>query len=213
LHTTFLKDQQNKFMEVKFADSFWKSLKTLSRHQTWWYKIYEFFRRDLPYFLENIWFFRKELYAFRSWDYSFNLDLFRRSLEKTVNTIEHYGNEVDESRIKKVEKMKRAIQLIKNVRSDEYISQAESELGKIKNSDWLWTEREDTEEESIHNKKIFEMAREIEDSEWKELWSIIQGQDVKEYRKLYDAQSEEEKRERELWNEWFDGSGMKSWWD
>ena len=200
-------------MEVKFADSFWKSLKTLSRHQTWWYKIYEFFRRDLPYFLENIWFFRKELYAFRSWDYSFNLDLFRRSLEKTVNTIEHYGNEVDESRIKKVEKMKRAIQLIKNVRSDEYISQAESELGKIKNSDWLWTEREDTEEESIHNKKIFEMAREIEDSEWKELWSIIQGQDVKEYRKLYNAQSEEEKRERELWNEWFDGSGMKSWWD
>jgi len=130
-----------------------------------------------------------------------------------VNTIEHYGNEVDESRIKKVEKMKRAIQLIKNVRSDEYISQAESELGKIKNSDWLWTEREDTEEESIHNKKIFEMAREIEDSEWKELWSIVQGQDVKEYRKLYDAQSEEEKRERELWNEWFDGSGMKSWWD
>jgi len=115
--------------------------------------------------------------------------------------------------MKKIEKMKRAIQLIKNVRSDEYISQAESELGKIKNSDWLWTEREDTEEESIHNKKIFERAREIEDSEWKELWSIIQGQDVKEYRKLYDAQTEEEKRERELWNEWFDGSGMKSWWD
>ena len=77
-------------MKVTFADSFWKSLKRLSRQQTWWYKTYEFFRRDLPYFLENIWYFRKELYAFRSWDYSFNLDLFRRSLEKTVHTIEHY---------------------------------------------------------------------------------------------------------------------------
>ena len=63
-------------MKIEFADSFWKSLKTLSRHETWWYKTYEFFRRDLPYFLENIWFFRKELYAFRSWDYSYNLDLF-----------------------------------------------------------------------------------------------------------------------------------------
>jgi len=200
-------------MKVEFADSFWKSLKTLSRQQTWWYKTYEFFRRDLPYFLENIWFFRKELYTFRSWDYSYNLDLFRRSLEKTAHTIEHYGHEVDESRLKKIEKMKRSIQLIKNIRSDEYINQSELELGELKNSDWLWDNIEDTEEESIHNKKIFERAREIEDSEWKELWSIIQGQDVKEYRKLYDDQTEEEKRERELWNEWFDGSGMKSWWD
>ncbi len=87
---------------------------------------------DLKYELypsntENIWFFRKELYAFRSWDYSYNLDLFRRSLEKTVDTIEHYGHEVEESRMKKVEKMKRTIQLIKNVRSDEYVRNAEKE--------------------------------------------------------------------------------------
>jgi hypothetical protein len=200
-------------MKIEFVDSFWKSLKRLSRHQTWWYKTYEFFRRDLPYFLENIWFFRRELYAFRSWDYSFNLDLFRRSLEKTVHTIEHYGYEVNESRLKKVDKMKRAIQLIKNVRSDEYVREAEKELGEIKNFDWLLTDREDTEEESAHNKKVFTRAKEIQDDEWKELWSIIYGQDVNEYRKLYDAQTEEEKEERELWNEWFDGSGMKSWWD
>ena len=35
-------------MKVEFADTFWKSLKRLSRHETWWYKTYEFFRRDLP---------------------------------------------------------------------------------------------------------------------------------------------------------------------
>ena len=200
-------------MEIKIADSFWKSLKTLSRHQTWWYKTYEFFRRDLPYFLENIWFFRKELYAFRSWDYSFNLDLFRRSLEKTVNTIENYGNEVEESRMKKVEKMKRAINLIKNVRSDEYINQAELELGEIKNSDWLWTDKEDTEEERIHNRKVCDRAREIQNSEWKELWLIIHGQDLEEYRKIYNSKTDNEKKDGNLWNEWFDGSGMTSWWD
>ena len=200
-------------MKVEFADSFWKSLKTLSRHHTWWYKTYEFFRRDLPYFLENIWFFRKELFAFRSWDYSCNLDLFRRSLEKTVDTIENHGNEVDESRLKKVEKMKRTIQLIKNVRSDDYVKESEKELGKIKNSDWLWTDREDTEEERSHNKKIFGRSREIEDSEWKELWSIIHGQDMNEFRKIYDSKTDEEKKEESVWNDWFDGSGMKSWWD
>ena len=200
-------------MKIEFADSFWKSLKRLSRQQTWWYKTYKFFRRDLPYFLENIWFFRKELYAFRSWDYSFNLDLFRRSLEKTVNTIEFYGHEVDESRLKKVEKMKRAIQLLKNVRSDEYVRVAEKELGELKNNDWLWNDRDDTEEESIHNKNVFERAREIEDSEWKELWSIIHGQDVKEYSKIYNSKTDEEKEDGGVWNNWFDGSGIKSWWD
>jgi hypothetical protein len=200
-------------MEIKFADSFWKSLKTLSRHQTWWYKTYEFFRRDLPYFLENIWFFRKELWAFRSWDYSYNLDLFRRSLEKTVHTIEYHGNEVDESRLKKVEKMKRAIQLINNIRIDEYVKIAEKELGELKNSDWLWDDREDTDEERIHNKKVFERAREIEDSEWNELWSIIQGQNVKEYSEIYNSKTDEEKKEGDVWNNWFDGSGLKGWWD
>ena len=153
------------------------------------------------------------MFAFRSWDYSYNLDLFRRSLEKTVDTIENHGNEVDESRLKKVEKMKRTIQLIKNVRSDDYVKESEKELGKIKNSDWLWTDREDTEEERDHNKKVFKRAREIEDFEWKELWSIIHGQDMNEFRKIYDSKTDEEKKEESVWNDWFDGSGMKSWWD
>jgi hypothetical protein len=200
-------------MKVTFADSFWKSLKTLSRHQTWWYKTYKFFRRDLPYFLENIWFFRKELYAFRSWDYSYNLDLFRRSLEKTVDTLENHGHEIEESRIKKVEKMKRAIQLFNNVRNDEYIREAEKELGELKNSDWLWHDREDTDEERIHNGNVFRRAREVEISEWKELWSIIHGQDMKEYSEIYNSKTDEEKREQAVWNDWFDGSGIKSWWD
>jgi hypothetical protein len=201
-------------MKVEFADSFWKSLKRLSRQQTWWYKTYEFVRRDLPYFLENIWFFRKELYAFRSWDYSFNLDLFRRSLEKTVDTIENHGHEVDESRLKKVEKMKRAIQLIKNVRSDEYIRRAEEELGKLKNTDWLWNDREDTEEEKNHNSKVYKRGREIEESEWKELWLIIQGQDITEFSsKTQKIKDSEPQDEMHSYTDWFDGSGIRGWWD
>ncbi len=130
-----------------------------------------------------------------------------------MNTIEFYGHEVDESRLKKVEKMKRAIQLLKNVRSDEYVRVAEKELGELKNNDWLWNDRDDTEEERIHNKNVFERAREIEDSEWKELWSIIHGQDVKEYSKIYNSKTDEEKEDGGVWNNWFDGSGIKGWWD
>ena len=72
---------------------------------------------------------------------------------------------------------------------------------------------EDTDEERAHNKMVFMRAREIEDSEWKELWLIVHGQDIKEFRKIYDSKTEEEKREDSVWDDWFDGSGMKSWWD
>jgi len=199
-------------MEIKFADSFWESLKTLSRHQTWWYKTYNFFRRDLPYFLENVWYFRKQLWSFRSWDYSFNLQMFGRSLEKTVNTIKN-GHEVDKTRLKKVDKMKRVIYLIDRIKTENYTEEAELELGKLKNVDWLFNGREDTSEEREHNRKVFNRAREIEESEWNELWVILKGQDLNEYQKLYNSQTEEQKHKKELWDDWYDGSGMKHWWD
>jgi hypothetical protein len=115
--------------------------------------------------------------------------------------------------MKKVEKMKRAIQLLKNVRSDQYTKRAEEELGELKNSDWLWNGREDTQEEKNHNRNVFKRAREIEDLEWKELWSIIHGQDMKEYSEIYNSKTDEEKEEGGVWNDWFDGSGLKGWWD
>ena len=209
-------------MKIEFADSFGKSIKRLIRHQTWWYKTYEFFRRDLPYFLENIWFFRKELYAFRSWDYSFNIEIFRRSLEKTVNTIEHYGHEVDISRMKKVEKMKRAIHLMNRFREDCYISDAEKKLGNLINNDWQFEKLingnhklidSENEKEKNHNRKVYDLARKIEEDEWKELWYIFKGQDNEEYRSLYDSKTDKEKKERDIRYDWFDGSNMKGWWD
>jgi hypothetical protein len=105
-------------MKVVFADSFFESLERMRRHQTWWYKTYEFFRYNLPYFFRNIWSFRRELYRFRSWDYQFNQDLFSRSLELAADGMEKYGREVDETRLKKVAMMRRAAALLRN-REDE----------------------------------------------------------------------------------------------
>lgn len=200
-------------MKIKFTDSFWKSLKTLNRHQSWWYKSYEVIRYKLPMFFENIWFFRKEMWNFRSWDYTFNLNLFARSLEKTENTLEYHGNEIEISRMKKVFMIKRAVKLIRNINEGDYTLRAEIELGDLKNIDGWFSEIEDTPEEKEHNKKVFELSSKIEDDEWKELFFILQGQDMDEYRKLYDNKSEEEKMSHDVWNNWYDGSGMKNWWD
>ena len=210
-------------MEIKFADSFHKSLKRLIWHQHPIYKFYEFFRYNLPKFLGNLWFFRKQLWQFRSWDYSFNLQIFARSLEKTVETIEFHGFEVDTTRLKKVEKMKRVIQLIHNVRTDSYIEMAEKELGELKHFDWNFEPVQDNpdlyqlidtnnKEENEHNKKVYKLADEIEAQEWTELFTILKGQDMEEYKKLYNSLTDNEKKGN-LWLEWYDGSGMKHWWD
>jgi hypothetical protein len=210
-------------MKILFADSFGKSLKRLVWHQHPIYKVYELFRYKIPMFFENLWFFRKSLWEFRSWDYSFNLQMLGRSLEKTVNTIEYHGHEVDDSRMKKVEKMKRVIELLGHIRSDLYIEMAEKELGKIKDIDWNFEEVKDNPdlfqmiesnpEETEHNRKVYSRADEIEKEEWKEIWKILEGQDHSDYVKLMESTSEEDRRKTDLWYKWFDGSGMKHWWD
>ena len=200
-------------MKVTFADSFWKSLKVMARHQTWWYKTYEVFRYKIPMFFENLWFFRKQLWEFRSWDYSFNLEMFARSLEKTAHTLEFYGIEVDGPRMKKVEKIKRVIELIKNSRENQYIYQAEKELGEIRGENWFLGDDELNPEDMEHNRNVYAKAREIEDSEWKEIWDILKGQNIDEYRTLMGKLSPEEKGKLDVWSDWYDGSGIRNWWD
>ena len=128
-------------MDVKFTESFFKSLKRLNRQQSWWYKTYELFRYKIPYFVENIWYFKKELWEHRSWDYIFSLMMLRRSLTKLAHTLEFYGWEVDESRLKKVAEIKRAIYLIDRIREKSYVEAAEEELGELKNTDWFEMDR------------------------------------------------------------------------
>ena len=164
-------------------------------------------------FFENLWYFRKELWKFRSWDYSFNLHMFSRSLEKTAHTLEFYGNEVEETRIKKVQKIKRVVEIIKSLDESNYISRAENEIGELKNTDGWFDDREDTPEEREHNKKVFELASKIEEDEWNELWEILKGQNQKEYTELMKSATEEDMWKTDIWNKWFNGSGMKNWWD
>ena len=199
-------------MKVGFADSFGDSIKTLIRHQTWWYKTYELFRYDLPRFFKNVWTFRKALWSHYWFDHHGTLKFLEIGLTNTSDTIEKYGHEVDGPRLKKVAAMRRAIELIKNYNEDNYIEMSEKELGELKLHDWEFEPVEDepgysrlvdkdTDEEKIHNRKVFDRAREIERQEWDELFTILKGQDYTKFDKDVD------------WDEQFDGSGIKGWWD
>ena len=111
------------------------------------------------------------------------------------------GNEVSETREPKLKSMERALELLKYKLDDDYVQRAENELGPLSRWDWEIDENgvmidNDTPEQKEHNRKVFDRAREIEETEWKELWEIFKG--TKRSKKFGWA---------------YDGSDMRAWWD
>ena len=200
-------------MNIKFTDTLGDSIKTMIKHNTWSKnKTYELFRYDLPRFFKNVWRFRSALCNHYWWDYGGSLEFLQISLTHMSDNIEKHGSEVAESRLKKVEKMRRAVQLIKNYREDLYIDMAETELGELVLHEWEFEPSpdnpeyfqmidKDTPEEKEHNMKVYKRAREIEKQEWNELFQILKGQDYSKFNKKTD------------WNKQFDGTGLRGWWD
>lgn len=199
-------------MKITFTNSFSDSIKTLIRRDTWWYKTYDLFYRDLPRFFKNIWRFRKALWNHYWFDHHGTLMFIETSLTHISDNTEKYGIEVDSSRLKKVEKMRRAIQLIKNYNQDLYLEMAEKELGELILHEWEFEPvpdnpncsrlvDKDAPEEKEHNSKVFNRAREIGEQEWNELFEILKGQDYDKFDKNID------------WDKQFDGSGLRGWWD
>ena len=211
-------------MEVSFADSFGKSLKKLIWHESKIYKFYSFFRYDISRFVKNVWRFRKALANHYWWDHHGTLRFLESGLTHMSDNLEVRGNEVDGPRMKKVAAMRRAVQLIKNYNESNYIEMAEAELGPIYHHDWEFEEvpdkpgfsrlvDKDSPEEKKHNRKVFNRSRQIEEQEWKELWDILKGQNHAEFKKIVKRATEEEKNSRDLWNEWYNGTGLNGWWD
>jgi hypothetical protein len=194
-------------MNTQYKDTFFESVEKLVWYDTKLWKVWEFIMRGLPNFFKNIWRFRKELYNHQWWDYHFTLEMLYRSLTIMVNKLELEGIEEDESRMKKVGKIYRALELIKHKLDDDYVNRAEMELGEIsyrpirfepvEGSDGLYSMvDDDTPAEKKHIAKVFKRAKEIEEVEWKELWEIIKG--TKFSKKFGWA---------------YDGSDMRGWWD
>ena len=210
-------------MKLKYEDSILEKIVDFFWYDCKLWKVKDALTIGIPNFFKNIWRFRKELYQHQWWDYHFTLQMLHRSLVIMADKLEVDGIEVDSHRLKKVTKIRRVIQIIKSKIDGDYIGRAESELGEIKYKSLQYEKIEgldlyqlvdnDTPEEKKHANKVYKRARAIEESEWKELWQIFEGQDYKEYSKFLKSKTKEEQRNNDIWNEWFDGSGMRGWWD
>lgn len=206
-------------MEIKFTDTFFKSFKKMIAHEKWYWQTWDFFRYDLHNGIKNIFFFWKVIWRYRSWDSSFQMRILARSLEPLAHTLEYHGNEVDKPRLKKVAKIKRAIEILNRQANDDYIKLAEETLGyEVDLTYSIFGDKpEDEEPDKIKemNRKIYDLSHELEEKEWAELFTILQGQNHNTFIMICDRARSEATQDKneDLWNKWFDGSGMKGWWD
>ena len=113
-------------MKVEASESFFESLERLAWYDTKLWKVWDFIKRTIPRFFKNIWRFRKELAQHEWWDYRYTLEMLYRSLVIMESKM-HDGMEIRETRDKKVEKMQRAIQLLKHKLDDDYTERIEAE--------------------------------------------------------------------------------------
>ena len=153
----------------------------------------------------NFWYFRKEIWNYRGWDYSFQLRLLRRSLIPLRDSILN-GCEEEVSRNKKASAILEAIMLIDFILEDNYMTTAEQALGIT----FL-----DTTDAS-DAMKVINLSKELAERDWKRLWKIFEGQNHNEYIMLLDRnniQNQFEDGHTDVWNQWFDGTDMRGWWD
>lgn len=188
------------------------------------YKIidfYEFFRYDLPRFFRNLWFFRKELYEYRRYDYQGTIGMLRKSIIGLSEYITKYGIEIEETRNKKIHYMNRAIHLMDLILEDDYVRLAEERLGyeivhlpmnmipemrgeeKVYRVEW----EGETDEIREANRVLYNEGYKIEEEVWTELFDILKG-DHFQYTQIKDPDGENKSYE-----DYCTGKGLRTWWD
>jgi len=185
----------------------------MSYSYTWYGRLYSYLFRDLPNFFKNIWKFRKALWNHHWWDYSGTLQFIEITTEDIAKNLKEKGNEVEHSRNKKVEKMNRVVEILKNIRDYRYYNIVETEMGRkydtknIKfvpfegNSEYYEMVDYNDKEQKEFNRNFFKRVNELEEQEWVELWEIMKGQDYNKFDNEKDFDDQ------------FDGSGLRGWWD
>jgi len=175
-------------------------------------------RYDIPRFFRNLWMFKKDVY-----DYCWHsgqhavLPFMKTALMDMAAKIDERGSEVESSKYKKVMMMWRAAKLMEHCIEENFVELAENELGEIAHRDFEFEDApdhpgcyqlvdNDTPEEREHSTKVFARAREIEESMWSELWDILKGQDSAEIKSLPET-------DEKAYDKWFNGTGLRGWWD
>lgn len=180
--------------------------------QAWFSLKWDVIRYDIPNFFKNLWLFKKVLWDYRWYQGTSSLFGFMSTaLNDMANKKETYGYEIETTSYKKIIKMRRAAYIMDLFEKDGFIELAELELGPLTDKPFRFELIEGTDsyrmvddltpEEKEHESKVFDLARKLEEKYWKELWKIFKGQNYAKFPK------------NKSWDDQFDGSGLRGWWD
>ena len=224
-------------------DAYWEDWEEelSDRHAKWYVKIANFFKYrigwrtrdwwiDTKWYFSNLKTFQPILKEWRSYSYQYQIDLFKFGIKQLAEALEYYGNEVSESRHKRIEAMN---ELIKEIERD-----YEKELRKKMNYDSSFKatkvvrysdgsvsfQSDETEEEKQKTEEFYKALAEERKAHYNKIFSLIIGQDDEYIKAEVDrriAAIPEEKKQsipknelyHQVYNEVWDGSGIEGWWD
>lgn len=169
-------------MQIKFADTFFDSLKRLNqtRNPLHWRYYDEFFHK-VRWFFRNLGFCLKQAWTYRPWSFDIDTyDYFMVHLKRVRNSI-YNGHEVRESANVKIKNIERCIRIVRRLKDElVYTDIAVRCLSKedrdkytpLSFGDLLSGKKQDEESDRIDYEVIKHRQR-LEQQDWETLWTII----------------------------------------
>lgn len=182
-----------KTIKIKLISTLWDNIAYYMWDvpKTWYYNI--------KWFLCNFWRFRKQLWEYRTWDFTYCNDMFIESLIHLKKCLEN-GHEENFSRNKKVKAIGELIELLKKISSDDDFGLTD----EVYTDDGNYKLNIDTEH---YNNEYIKRKNETIDK----ITRLIKGQDPSVFSNIgtgilnFNSYNE--------WVKLFDGTGYDGWWD
>lgn len=155
----------------------------------WLFEKMETYYYNVKYTIVNYYKYAKIVARYRPWDYMYILCMMKFQLEDLCHTIEKYGNEVDEDRLPKIARMKRAIEILEAQIEDTYAERCgyilearKIDFVQLKDNPKLYKMVSELRPgyENYDEAKVFKDANELIKKEWNELFDILKN-DLQEW--------------------------------
>lgn len=193
-------------MEIEFKFTRWERFRMWFFRTTRISRARYFLTEELPNFIKNVWIFRKSLMNFRWYNMDSTMLFIRDGLNHSIPLFEERGYEIESSKKLKTYKMRRLKWLLDNMEDHNYTEQAEKELGELFHEPMIFKPIEDmpdyyemvsnlNPEQELHNGKVYDLSRKLEEEQWNEIMEILKGNTILD------------------WERDFNGNGIKNWWN
>ena len=225
------------------SESYWKEWEEQfeERHAKWYNKIKSFFQYrigwrtrdwwyDTKWYFHNLKTFRPILKEWRSFDYHYQVDLFKFGIKQLAEAMSYYGNEAEKPRDRRIEAINALIKEIdrdyeKDLKEKMNYNHHSRKEKVTKYSDGsISFESFPTDEEKKRTEEYYAALAKERKAHYQRIFDLIIGQDnewiSQKVEKRIANMPEEEKQsvsEDELrhnvYFEVWDGSGIEGWWD